>query len=49
LPKPDKIVGQIESGLTGVYCNFKSATFATKLRTRRDETRVDNAEHPVYI
>jgi len=20
LPKPDKIVGQMESGLTGVYC-----------------------------
>jgi len=27
--------------------NFKSATFAAKIRTGRDETRLDSAEHIV--
>jgi len=29
--------------------NSKSATFTTKLRTRRDETRLDSVEHNYYV
>jgi len=30
LPKPDKIVGEIESGLTKIYCNSKNLGLSRK-------------------